>query len=227
MKKKTTIISFCAVLVCLYWGIENVNSQKNPVDVGKLLTNFEGTGNQLRPPFDGYIYGYTDKGNKGTSTINELEKRGRDTVLNPIVKRGKGANKSSGFLKISGQVTISDKFKYGYAGCGLNFYKDRQVVNLSEYKGIRFYTKGSENYFIVKLEIPDDINYVFHETSFMPLEDWDTKTVYFKDFIQPSRATKKVSLKDALKRCKGIQWQTKGQPIENYQLYLDNIELIK
>lgn len=221
---RKVLTTVCLLVFVFIGGVQQaVYSQGN----GTSLTKFEGTGNQLVQPFDGYVYGFTDKKNGGTSTITGLETKGDESVLNPITKRGEGAEKSSGFLKISGEVTVTEKFQYGFAGCGFNFYKERKPFDLSQYKGIRFYAKGSENYFIVKIEIPDDVGYAFHETVFMPTENWDVVTLYFKDFVQPSWNTKEVRLEDPLKRCKGIQWHTKGQPIKKYELYLDNIELIK
>jgi hypothetical protein len=191
----------------------------------ELLTNFEGTGNQLIAPHDGYIYGYTDKADKGTSTIVELVEKDRESVLNPIVKRGKGAGNSNGFLKISGEITTA--YQYGYVGCGFNFFEDKRKKDLTKYKGIRFKAKGSENYFTIKLEIAEDVSYAYHETSFMPPEQWEEVVVYFENFRQPPWATKIVALSKALNMVKGIQFQTKGQPLKSYELYLDDIELIK
>ena len=91
----------------------------------EMLTKFEGTGNQLITPYYGYVYGYTDSGNGGDSTIRELVVSGRETILNPIVERGKGAKGSSGYLKISGDVTT--KYQYGYAGCGFDLLSENRL----------------------------------------------------------------------------------------------------
>ena len=198
-----------------------------------LLTDFEGTGNQLLEPFGGYFYGYTDNNEvpPGSSTIEELIIKGENSILNPIVKRNFGADKSAGYLKISGAVTI--QFKYGYAGCGFNFKSDASNIDLSKYKGIKFDAKGSEHFFLIKLNISDILesertgDWAFHEKAFMPDENWGKKTIFFKDLKQPSFRKKKVKVEEALKKVKGIQWQTKGQPIDKYELCLDNIELIQ
>ena len=219
MRGKIVFIGILIILYGMFYFQHAIASS------GLLLTDFEGTDILLVHPFDGFIYGYTDEDMGGSSTIDELEIRGEDAVLNLVTKRKQGAKNSHGFLKISGKVTT--KYEWGFTGCGLYFHSDRKAIDLSQYKGIRFYTKGSERWFVIKIVIPADVDYGFHETSFLPGENWEAITILFNKFKQPSLVKKRVSLEMALQNCQGILWQTKGQPIENYELYLDNIELIK
>jgi hypothetical protein len=191
-----------------------------------FLTDFETTGNNLMKPYTGYIYGFTDILNGGKSNIIELVKNKKgESVLNPITQEECGALKSNSFLKISGSVTTD--FEYGYAGCGLNFDSKSLAIDISKFKGIRFYAKGHGANYFVKLECSLISDNAYHETTFFAGKEWKKIEILFSNLEQPNRATDTISIANALKNAKGIQWQTSTQPIKPYELYLDNIELIE
>lgn len=193
-----------------------------------LITDFENGVNHLNYPYSGDIYGYTDEHEtpQGTSTILELIKFAKDSSRIIIADtKSLGALNSNRFLKISGKITTS--FPYGFAGCGFNFEKNRQAIDISAYKGLKFWAKGSNDYFYVKIESSLNKEKAFYQFKFFADSTWKDITVFFKNLKQPDWKKSFVDLDSVLKFTVGIQWQTTRQPIKNYLFCVDNVEFIK
>jgi hypothetical protein len=226
MIRTVTVTIMIIIFLMIFTGMEAIYAQ-----TFELLDNFEG-GEQMRM---GSIYFYTDKKDGGDSTINEL-RMDREAILqmdpNSTLEQmivlqfqfGAGAKDSNGFAKISGTVTTT--YEKGYVGCGFDFSDDSR--DLTTYQGIKFYTKGSERAFVVKLISDIITDNAYPEAVFTPSQsDWTAVSIDFEQFQQSPTTEKEIPIEAVLKALKGFQWQTQGQPIEKYELYLDNIELVK
>jgi len=204
---------------------------KTEKDLSALLVDFENKNNTTNISTNGFVYAFTDENEnpKGTSTINELKKNSKNKdnslVLIPINEKGKGACNSDGFLRISGKVTTS--YPFGFVGCGLSFTSDRQAIDISQFKGIKFWARGNGVNFLVRLESPIIKDYAYHGCEFFADNDWEEFIIPYDDFRQPSWKSKPVYLKEILKAVTSIQWETNSRPMEKYFLCLDNIEFIK
>jgi len=193
-----------------------------------LITDFENAERILNPPFDGSVFAYTDENEnpKGTSTINELIRNDNGTTsLKLTFEKGEGADKSDRFLKISGDVTADCPF--GFVGCGINLKNNREPVDLSGFKGIKFWAKGTADSYVIRIENPLVIDYAYPECRFFVDNEWEEFVITFDNFRQPSWKSAVVKLDDVLKSAIGFQWQTNSRPLDNYVLCLDNIEFIK
>jgi len=204
---------------------------KTEKHLSTFLADFENQNETLNLHFGGFIYAFTDgsENPKGTSTITELKKNTKDKdnslILIPIHEKGKGACNSDGYLRISGKVTTV--FPYGFVGCGVSFTPERQGMDISKFKGIKFWARGNGVNFVVRLESHIIKDYAYHGCEFFADKDWEEFIIPFEDFRQPSWKSKMVNLKDILKSVCSIQWETNNRPMEKYFLCLDNIEFVK
>jgi hypothetical protein len=196
-----------------------------------FLIDFENNRVASNGNFDGFIYAFTDANEspKGTSTINELKKnstnRDNSMVLIPVNEKSRGACNSNGFLRISGKVTTA--FPYGFVGCGVSLTIDKHALDISRFKGVKFWARGNGVNFIIRLESPLIKDYAYHGCEFFADNDWEEFIIPFDDFRQPNWKSKIVNLKDVLKSVSTIQWETNKRPMDKYFLCLDNIELIQ
>jgi len=215
MSMKKIIIVLCGVFLLA----TQAYADKKAV----LILDLEGT-SKLLPPFTGSIFGYTDEAMGGDSTINEL-KKGEKFILIPAFQKGQGAEGTSGFLKISGKVTT--KYQYGYVGCGFIFYEDQTTLDLTKYKGVRFYAKGSNRPFAFRVSSPEIKDFAFYEATFKPTNKWKQYTIEFDSLAVPMWAQHDVSLEKALSASNSLIFAPIGQPIESYLLQIDRLELLK
>ena len=230
----------CTTQVCLLFSFISCNNSKKTDNEIKakivkenssmpvLLTDFEKTANKLTLPYDGNVFAFTDENEnpKGTSTIRELVRvNDSTTALNIQFEKGKGAKNSAGYLKISGDVT--SVCPYGFVGCGINFKQDKEPIDISRFKGIKFWARGSEDNYVVRIESPLIKDYSFPQCKFFVDNKWEEYIIYFENFRQPSWKSASVKLEEVLKSVISFQWQTDSRPIKNYLLCLDNIEFIK
>jgi Complex I intermediate-associated protein 30 (CIA30) len=242
MKKIFAIQSTIVFTILLFISCNNskpVNSKnqnaslkiKTDKYLSALILDFENKDKAQNVNSKVSFYAFTDENEnpKGTSTINEVKRdlKNKDNhyVLLPIHEKGKGAYNSDGFIRISGNVTTA--CKTGYVGCGFHFNTDKIATDISSFKGIKFWARGSGVPFVVQLESSIVKDYAYHGCQFFADNDWEEFVIPFDDFRQPGWKSKQVNLKDILKSVLSIQWQTDNRPIENYFLCLDNIELIK
>jgi len=200
-------------------------------ELSTFFIDFENVKNTSKVYPNGFLYAFSDQSAtpKGTSTINELKKNSfnydNSLVLIPMHEKGKGVFNSDGFLRISGKITTV--FPYGFAGCGISFTPDRQGLDISKFKGLKFWARGNGVNFVVRLESPLITDYAFHGCEFFADNDWEEFVIPFEDFRQPFWKTKQVNIKDILKSVSSIQWQSYNRPMDKYFLCLDNIELFK
>jgi hypothetical protein len=216
---------------------DSVENQKDSLitetekKLSSFLADFENQNETPNLHFGGFIYAFTDQSEtpKGTSTINELKRNAKNNdkslILIPVHEKGKGACNSDGFLRISGKITTA--FPYGFVGCGVSFTTDKRGLDISKFKGVKFWARGNGVNFVVRLESPIIKDFAYHGCEFFADKDWEEFIIPFEDFRQPSWKAKMVNLKDVLKSVCSIQWETNNRPMDNYFLCLDNIEFIK
>ena len=218
-----TVFTLAALLQFTGW-----NEQARAAGTQILLSDFEsatpGLSTSPENPLNGYFYGYDDSSRNGGSTLNELQGAKSGSPISPQADPGQGANGSDGYLRITGKVT--EDFDWGYAGAGLWFFQDHRAFDLSDYRGIRFSVRGDGTEYRIKIHFPG-LRYGHHEITFTPGPKWSRYSFNFKDFAQPSWMDNTIELEQALKKATGFLWQTSTQPLEKFELNIDDIELYR
>ncbi len=182
-----------------------------------LIDNCE-DGNNIND-FGKYWYTYDDKSNGGDSYISpEAGKTFKMTE--------KGARNSKYCAGFKGKVTT--KYQYGYIGMGTSL--SETYIDISVYKGIRFYAKGDNKSYNVVIS-PDrskvDTEYNDYRFTFLAPENWTLINIPFTSFSQDLGWGKKTELSDNLKYIRDIIWQTISQPLNSVELYVDEIGFYK
>lgn len=134
--------------------------------------------------------------------------------------------------RIVGKITT--KYKWGYIGMGTDLKCPEAPVDLSPFKGIRFYVKGDGKMYRFMIHSQatkdfDDFGY-----NFTAPQSWTQIKILFKDMTQqgwgkPARWEKsegEASI-SAAEKSLCLIWETLGQPHDRVELAVDNIAFIK
>jgi hypothetical protein len=202
---------FVAILLASVVGVES-QAGSTPM----LVADFEAgrpvtTSGRLCLPF-------TDKVVKGTSTIK----------LRIVAD---GANGTKHAAEISGQITTD--FPYGFAGLDIpligkpqqivDLSQQREVADISQYQGIRFYVKGDNRTYQILFLTTGIKDYDYFGQTFLAPPKWTRVEVRFSKlrqmgFGRPAEWTGKDV--QAIR----FQLQTYGPPIASYRLAIDQVE---
>ena len=169
----------------------------------------------------GSWYTYDDKTNGGNSKIwpepgKTFEKSGR-------TKDGKGRA-----AVMKGNVTVI--FQWGYMGMGTTLDKGGKSINLTKCTGLRFWHKGDGKTYRVKAvsthpDFKDGTGDNQFGFEFVSEKDWQLFETDLSDFTQEPYWGSVVDQEKALSMIKDLQWQTRGQPLENVELMIDGVEI--
>jgi len=171
---------------------------------------------------NGFWYTYDDAGPGGSSLVTPEPGK-------PFIMAKPGHDGSGEFACMKGKVTT--QYQYGFIGMGyyLSPSDVRKPFNLRDKSGIRFWHRGDNKKYRVKLVSvhPDfsagdgdnQFGYDFHTD-----REWAQVEIRFCDLSQQPGWGSRVDMKDALAAIKEIQFCTLGQPHESVELCVDGIE---
>lgn len=168
----------------------------------------------------GFWYTYDDSGNSGTSYV--MPRPGSIFTM-----ASGGAASTAYAARITGNVTTD--YIYGFIGLGTQTNPGSgsgQGFNCSGFLGIRFWAKGTATDFDIKLVPTNSVNtggdhykFTFNVTS-----NWQQYQLFFTSFTQEGWGTT-VNRTLVLQNLKDIQWQTRGQPWDYIELWIDEVEM--
>ncbi len=158
-------------------------------------------------------------------TRNDIQFGGDSEVMPAVFRSSSGGPAGSHkCAQITGRVTTT--FDWGFIGVGTNLNKSATPVDIREFNGIEFWTKGDGKVYRMKFRSNitgdyDDFGYDFTATN-----DWTRIAVDFSDLYQQGWGRERIRNK-ALSAVIGINWQTIDQPLDNVKLAIDHIRFLK
>ena len=158
-------------------------------------------------------------------TRNDIQFGGDSEVMPAVFRSSSGGPAGSHkCAQITGRVTTT--FDWGFIGVGTDLNKSANPVDILEYNGIEFWTKGDGKVYRMKFRSNvtddfDDFGYDFTATN-----EWTRITVDFSALYQQGWGRERARMK-ALSTVIGINWQTIDQPLDNVKLAIDHIRFLK
>jgi hypothetical protein len=158
-------------------------------------------------------------------TRNDIQFGGDSEVMPAVFISSRGGpGGSHKCAQMSGRVTST--FDWGFIGVGTNLNKSAGPVDIREFNGIEFWTRGDGKVYRMKFRSNitgdyDDFGYDFTATN-----EWTRIAVDFSGLYQQGWGRERTRDK-ALSAVIGINWQTIDQPLDNVKLAIDNIRFLK
>ncbi|MBN2509900.1 MAG: CIA30 family protein [Spirochaetales bacterium] len=170
-------------------------------------------------------YTYNDKADGGDSVVLPAPGEEGDDTPMPVEKaEGQGANGSDAWLKMTGNVTT--KFQYGFAGMGVKFNKEEEPVDISGYTGMMFWVKGDGQKYRVEIITNNIKDFCYFGYTFNTTGEWTQIKIPFKFIMQETWGEAKAKT-SSLKEAVAFKFQTRGQPLDSFELNLDDLVLYK
>jgi hypothetical protein len=165
----------------------------------------------------GEWYAYTDKGDKGASTISNGP--GRNDGYNVVISGSTAGNSSKYVAGVTGvKLSQGDNPYDPYVALGVALNENQTAYDLSACTEISYKYKGASHNF--KAEDTGVTDYGYHQITKAASSTWTTATVSWDLLVQESWA-EPVTL--SKKRIAKFTWEIKGsQPANNY-LYIDDV----
>jgi len=165
----------------------------------------------------GEWYAYTDKGDKGASTISNGP--GRNDGYNVVISGSTAGNSSKYVAGMTGVKLSQGANPYDpYVALGVALNEAQTAYDLSACNEISYKYKGAAHNF--KAEDTSVTDYGYHQITKAASSSWTTVTVPWNMLSQEAWA-KPVAL--SKKRIAKFTWEIKGtQPAYNY-LYIDDV----
>ncbi len=135
-----------------------------------------------------------------------------------------GAFGSYKCARITGRVTTTHPD--GFIGMGTDLRHPNNPVDIREYNGIEFWTRGDGKTYRLKIRSKATGDYDDYRYDFVATEEWTRLIIDFED-LQQEGWGKKVSLDEALSGVISITFQTVGQPHASVELAVDCIRFLK
>src|SRR5574344_298512 len=171
----------------------------------------------------GVWYAYTDKGDKGTSTItNKADNEGGYVVV-----QSAGTGNSSKYMAgMNGIVLSQGSNEYDpYVALGINLNEDESNYDLSKCSTISYKYKGAAHNF--KAQMSTVTNYNYHATTFVAKSDWTSVTVNWDDLTQADWGDTDTHVAIDKTKVNKFSWEIKEtagtQPAYNY-LWIDDVK---
>src|SRR5574344_968295 len=171
----------------------------------------------------GVWYAYTDKGDKGTSTItNKADDEGGYVVV-----QSAGTGNSSKYMAgMNGIVLSQGSNEYDpYVALGINLNEDESNYDLSKCSTISYKYKGAAHNF--KAQMSTVTNYNYHATTFVAKSDWTSVTINWDDLTQADWGDTDTHVAIDKTKVNKFSWEIKEtagtQPAYNY-LWIDDVK---
>ncbi len=180
----------------------------------------------------GVWYAYTDKDDKGQSSISNktIVEDGEEgwTVVVPT----DNSNNTKGMLAATGIKLVKGENEYApYIALGLNINKDETAFDLTSCKTFSYKYKGAAHNF--KVQSTKVENYNYHSTSFIDQGDWKTVTIDWADLVQGNWGTAEAATHFDISKFKNtvnkLAWEVKGEEkaattsLKYDYLYIDDV----
>ena len=180
----------------------------------------------------GVWYAYTDKEDKGQSSI------GNKTVVEDgeigwtVVVPTDNSNSTKGMLAATGIKLVKGENEYApYVALGVNINKDESAYDLTSCKTFSYKYKGAAHNF--KVQSTKVENYNYHSTSFIDQGDWKTVTIDWADLVQGNWGTAEAATHFDISKFKNtvnkLAWEVKGDEkaattsLKYDYLYIDDV----
>lgn len=172
---------------------------------------------------NGFWYTYDDAPAGGDSRVTPAP--GKQFVMTKPGYKGDGE-----CACMKGNVTT--KFRFGFIGMGyyLSPIEAKTPFDLSGKHGIRFWHRGDEKKYRVKLvsthpDFKDKDGDNHFGNDFKARTEWGETEIHFTNLFQQPGWGSRVDLKNALAFIKEIQFVTLGQPLGSVELCIDGLEI--
>ena len=151
---------------------------------------------------------------------------GGDSIVSPKVftPSKAGAFGSYKCARIMGRVTTT--FEWGFIGIGTYLSHPDNPVDIREYNGIEFWSKGDGKNYRIKFRSNVTGDYDDYGYDFVSTEDWTRFIINFEDIYQQGWGMEVIKDK-ALSDVISINWQTIDQPLPSVELAVDYIRFLK
>lgn len=165
----------------------------------------------------GEWYAYTDKGDKGASTISNGP--GRNDGYNVVISGSTAGNSTKYVAGVTGvKLSQGDNLYDPYVALGVALNESQTAYDLSACNEISYKYKGAAHNF--KAEDTDVTDYGYHQITKAASGSWTTVTIPWNMLSQEAWA-KPVTL--SKKRIAKFTWEIKGtRPAYDY-LYIDDV----
>jgi hypothetical protein len=158
-------------------------------------------------------------------TRNDTQFGGDSEVIPAVFRSSSGGPAGSDkCAQISGRVTTT--FDWGFIGVGTNLNKPANPVDIQEFNGIEFWTKGDGKVYRMKFRSNITTDYDDFGYDFTATNDWTRVNVDFSALYQQGWGRERIRMK-ALSAVIGINWQTIDQPLDKVKLAVDHIRFLK
>ena len=170
----------------------------------------------------GVWYAYTDKGDKGTSSLTNKTDDG-----DYVVVQSAGTGNSTKYMAgMNGVVLSQGENEYDpYVALGINLNEDESDYDLSKCSTISYKYKGAAHSF--KAQMSTITNYNYHATTFVAKGDWTSVTISWDDLTQADWGDTKSHVAIDKTKVNKFAWEIKEdagtQPDYNY-LWIDDVK---
>lgn len=219
----TYLVSFDAKELTVEGATWKVGAIKTPVGKGpgiSVVKSQAPTGNVLK--IDDFE---TDQSTLGTVwwTGSDTNNLGTTLAPNPFVRSKGGSPKSPGYCAgIKGHLG-SARAPWPWAFLSLSLDPAGKPMDLTAYKSIRFYTKGSGSLCLVALNRLAVKDYADFTATFTPTDDWTQVTIALSDFAQANWG---AQLPKVFNDVEKLTFSPKTNDAD-YDFKIDDIEFVK
>lgn len=170
----------------------------------------------------GHWYAYTDKGDKGASTLTNTKDSEGEFV---VVQSAGSGNTTKGMLGMNGIVLTQGGNTYDpYVALGITLKPDSSNYDLSACSEISYKYKGAAHNF--KAQMSSIANYNYHKTSFIAKSGWTAVSIAWDDLSQADWGDVPTHVAINKKGINKFAWEVKEvagtQPTYNY-LWIDDV----
>ncbi len=180
----------------------------------------------------GVWYAYTDKDDKGQSSISNKTVVEDGEAGWTVVVPTDNSNSTKGMLAATGIKLVKGENEYApYIALGLNINKDESAFDLTSCKTFSYKYKGAAHNF--KVQSTKVENYNYHSTSFIEQGDWKTVTIDWADLVQGNWGTAEAATHFDISKFKNtvnkLAWEVKGDEkaatttLKYDYLYIDDV----
>lgn len=180
----------------------------------------------------GVWYAYTDKDDKGQSSISNKTVVEDGEAGWTVVVPTDNSNSTKGMLAATGIKLVKGENEYApYIALGLNIDKDENAFDLTSCKTFSYKYKGAAHNF--KVQSTKVENYNYHMTSFIDQGDWKTVTIDWADLVQGNWGTAEAATHFDISKFKNtvnkLAWEVKGEEksatttLKYDYLYIDDV----
>ncbi len=180
----------------------------------------------------GVWYAYTDKDDKGLSSISNKVVVDDDGEGWTVVVPTDNSNSTKGMLAATGIKLVKGENEYApYIALGINLNKDESAFDLTSCKTFSYKYKGAAHNF--KVQSTKVENYNYHSTSFIDQGDWKTVTIDWADLVQGNWGAAEAATHFDISKFKNtvnkLAWEVKGDEkaatttLKYDYLYIDDV----